>query len=155
MRNLVIDSQKCLHQRAPFSPTTASLNNTRIPLDGPTTPTTRRRIIRPPTPFNFTRLATPSDNESEDDSASAHDREEVYAVPPLYDFEYSGYGELEPRKRQRGTPESEAGSSNLSGVSESLDSILFSMLRISWLVRTIARSPLQRGYTSCQANLPG
>ena len=89
-----------------------------IPLSGPTTPTTRRRIVRPPTPFNFTRLATSSDHESEDDLADEIDREVVNAAPPLYDFEYSGYEELEPRKRQRGTPESEAGSSNLSRVSK-------------------------------------
>ena len=75
-----------------------------IPLDGPTTPTTRRRIVRPPTPFNFTRLATSSDNENEDDSAGAVDRGVVNAVLPLYDFEYSGYEDLEPRKRKRSSP---------------------------------------------------
>ena len=78
-----------------------------IPLGGPTTSTTRRRIVRPPTPFNFTRLATSSDHESEDDLAGEIDREVVKAAPPLYDFEYSGYEDLEPRKRKRGSPEPE------------------------------------------------
>ena len=78
----------------------------------------RRRIVRPPTPFNFTRLATSSDNESEDDLAGAIDREVVNAVPPLYDFEYSGYEDLEPRKRKRSSTEPE-GSSNPYTVSKS------------------------------------
>ena len=111
MSNLVINSQKMSTPTRSIFPDHRVVKQYAIPLGGPITPTTRRRIVRPPTPFNFARLATSSDNESEEDSAGAIDREVVYAVPPLYDFEYSGYEDMEPRKRKRSSPEPE-GSNN-------------------------------------------
>ena len=73
-----------------------------VPLTGLTTPSIRRKRIRPPTPYNFAPIPPSSDDESSGGNDNATE-----VLPPRFDFEYSGYGELGPRKRKRSSPEEE------------------------------------------------
>ena len=83
-----------------------------MPLAGLTTPSIRRKRVRPPTPYNFALIPPSSDDES-----SVGNDNVAKVLPPRYEFEYSGYGEPEPRKRKRASPEKEEGPSDLHTVS--------------------------------------